>query len=255
MSEEVVLVHSDARAITHVMQGKIKPFSSSKEMVSKVFQHLSSEFDQRPIILPTYNCDFTSTGFFDIAKDSSQVGAITEVARTKLKWKRNATPVYSFIASNFSLTDDEFPFKKESVLGSIQHGGLILLFGVGFERLTFLHVVEREASIPYRYSKRFEGKVRLESGQIEERTVEFHVRPKGLDIEYDFHKLGETLINDKGALKNSNFSYLVDAEIALAILKEKLLEYPLFPLTKESRMKVEEKLDQLGRPFEIGDFE
>ena len=255
MSEEVVLVHSDARAITHVMRGKIQPFSSSKEIVSNVFQHLSREFDQRPIILPAFNYDFTSTGFFDTTKDSSQVGAITEVARTKLKWKRNATPVYSFISSTFHLPDDEFPFKKESVLGSIQRGGLILLLGVGFERLTFLHLIEQESGIPYRYSKRFAGKVRLEGGQIEERTVEFHVRPKGLEIEYDFHKLGETLLNDEGAWKNSDFSYVVDAELALAILKQKLHEDPLFALTKESRMKVQKKLDQLGRPFAIGDFE
>ena len=255
MSEQILLVHSDARAITRVMHGELRPFSSNKEIVSNVLQHLSREFDQRSIILPSFNYDFTSTGFFDVAKDSSQVGAITEVSRKRLNWKRNATPVFSFISSNFSLPDDEFPFKKESVLGSLQHRGLMLLLGVGFESLTFLHVIEQAAGIPYRYSKRFEGTVRLESGRIEQRAVEFHVRPKGLEIEYDFHKLGSSLLNEKGAWKNSEFSYVVDAGLALEILKQKLHENPLFALTKESRVKVEERLNKLGRAFEIGDFE
>ena len=255
MSHSALLVHSDARAVTHLLRGKMNTPSSNKEIVSNLIDHLSSEFQRETIILPTFNYDFTSTGFFDVAKDSSQVGAITEVARTELQWKRNATPVFSFVSSDDFLQDDESPFKKESVLGSIQHGGLILLLGVSFQSLTFLHVIEQESGIPYRYSKRFKGKVRLDSGQIEARAVEFHVRPKGLDIKYDFHKLGETLLNEKGALKNSDFSYVVDAELAMEILKHKLSKDPLFALTKESRMKVQEKLDELGRPFEIGDFE
>lgn len=130
-----------------------------------------------------------------------------------------------------------------------------MLFGVSFQSLNFLNVIEQESGIPHRYSIRFEWKVRLESGRIADKPVESHVRPKGVDIEYDFHKLGETLLNDKGAWKNSDVSYVVDAELPPAILKQKFYEDSLFAPTKESRMKVQEKLNQLGRPFEIGDFE
>lgn len=255
MTHSVLLVHSDARAISLVMRGKMRLPSSYVKLISSVIQHLSAKFERQTIILPTFNYDFTSTNFFDVENDGSQVGAITEIARTELKWRRNATPVYSFISENLYLQDDDSPFKKDSVLGSIQNGGLILLLGVSFEKLTFLHVMEEELSVPYRYTKRFEGKVRHKNGQIEDKFVEFHVRPKGLNLEYDFAKLGEMLVDERGAWKDSEFSHVIDAELTSLIIKQKLSEDPLFALTKESRRRVEERLEQLGRPFEIRDFE
>lgn len=115
MRHPQLLVHSDARALTHVMPGRIEPSSSNEEIVHNFVQYLSHEFDRKTIILPAFNYDFTSTGFFDVAQDRSQVGAITEAARTKLNWKRNATPVYSFILSNFFSNRRRVSFQKKTL--------------------------------------------------------------------------------------------------------------------------------------------
>ena len=255
MENPKLLVHSDAAFIRGLPRESGKKIQSMKDLVDLALKHFSDISPDGSIALPVFNYDFAVSQFFDVQNDKSQVGAITEFARNELGWARNRTPVFSFISNRGTLGDDIHPFEKDSVLGSFHDGGNILLFGVGFEVLTFLHVAESESAAPYRYNKRFDGKVRLENGQIEEKAVEFHVRPKGLNLEYDFAKLGAALLDEQGAWKNSDFSYVVDAELSLAVLQQKFSEDPLFALTKESRMKVQEKLDQLGRPFEIGDFE
>lgn len=255
MENPKLLVHADASAIRCLLRESGKKARSMKDLVDVALEHFSDVSPDGSIALPVFNYDFAASRLFDVRKDKSQVGAIAEFARSELGWKRNGTPVFSFICNKGTLGDDLRPFEKESVLGSFHDGGNILLFGVGFEVLTFLHVAESESNAPYRYNKRFDGKVRLENGQIEEKAVEFHVRPKGLDIDYDFHKLGAALLYEQGAWKNSDFSYVVDAELSLAVFQQKFSEDPLFALTEESRTKVKEKLDQLGRPFDIGDFE
>ena len=249
------LVHSDVRASLSLFKGSPNSPKSKKTLIETSLSYFDEVSDGRQVILPAFNYDFSRNRYFDVACDAVQVGAIPEFARKNLSWRRNATPVFSFLGETSMLPSDNFPFSKDSVLGSLVDGGEILLFGVGFERMTFLHFIEDQAAVPYRYKKRFEGSVKDPDGEIRQVFVEFHVRPTTLEVEYDFVQIGKFLLEEKAAVKKLHSSYLIDSKKASELLVQKLSEDALFGLSANSRHAVEAKLDLLGRPFQLEDFE
>ena len=249
------LVHSDARASLSLSKSNPSSLKSKKILIENSLSFFRKVSEGRDVILPAFNYDFSASLFFDVACDVAQVGAIPEFARRTLSWRRNSTPVFSFLSETSLLPSDNFPFSADSVLGSLVKGGEILLFGVGFERMTFLHFIEDQIDVPYRYRKRFDGSAKHLDGKLRQAFVEFHVRPTKLKVNYDFTQIGQFLLEEKAAIKKGNFSYLVDAKKTFEVMVQKYEENALFGLSAKSRDAVEAKLDHLGRPFQLEDFE
>lgn len=251
-----ILVHSDmrgfsAKEVINLTRGA----DFRKKVIDSAFTELQTLADGREIFLPAFNYDFTSTRLFNVDQDLPQVGRIPVEAMSKPGWHRSQSPVYSFFSNRERPPLVLRPFSEVSLFADlVKRDCEIGLLGVGFESLTFIHHVEHVFNVPYRYSKRFEGEiVHKETSSLV--CVEFHVRPIGLNVSYDFEKIRNFLLKSSAAKVSSNQLILVSARQTLDNLLGRLKDDPTFLLTEESADSVSHKLNELGRPMQQGDFE
>lgn len=226
-----------------------------REFIDAAFNKLFSIGMGREILLPAFNYDFTKTKKFDVDLDLPQVGRIPREATQRSGWHRSLTPVYSFLSNQSSPPQYLEPFSENSLFADlVSNEGEIILLGVGCERLTFLHHVEHVFEVPYRYEKSFDGEV-IQGKNASSVKVKFHVRPHELNIDYDFMRI-ENYLLDIGAVRSSSeMTLAVKPRLAMEGLLDALEKDSSFLLTQASRTKVSEKLSQLGRPMRFEDFE
>ena len=250
------MIHSDSRAFRDQVR-TLDPSMTSyrREFIQGAFNKLFSIGMGREILLPAFNYDFTKTLKFDVELDLPQVGRIPREATNKSGWHRSLTPVYSFLSNQSRPPAYLEPFSENSLFADlVSNEGEIILLGVGCERLTFLHHVEHVIGVPYRYEKSFDGKVT--QGKNESSfEVKFHVRPHELNIEYDFKRIENYLIDIGAARFSSEMTLSVTPRLAMEGLLNAFEKDSSFLLTQASRIKVSEKLAQLGRPMRLEDFE
>jgi aminoglycoside N3'-acetyltransferase len=251
-----ILVHSDIRGFSAREDLKLTHGADfRKKVIDSAFMELESIAAGREIFLPAFNYDFTSTRLFNVDQDFPQVGRIPVEAMSKPGWHRSHSPVYSFFSNHERPPLVLRPFSEVSLFADlVKRNCEIGLLGVGFESLTFIHHVEHVFNVPYRYSKRFEGEIAYKETSTSV-CVEFHVRPIGLNVSYDFEKIRDFLLNSSAARVSSNQLILVSARQTLYNLLGRLKDDPTFLLTEESADSVLLKLNDLGRPMQQGDFE
>jgi len=251
-----LLVHSDIRGFNSL--NSLETLSSGEmklKFLDNAFADLRVLSSGREILLPAFNYDFTSTRRFDVELDLPQVGSVPKAAMTRQGWYRSVTPVYSFISNQTRPKDFPKPFSEESIFSElVKKDGEILLVGVGFESLTFIHHVEHVFGVPYRYEKQFVGSVII-GGRENLVGVHFHVRPMGLGLDYDFNKIGRYLIDSSAARIASPKQIFVSPKMTMECLKVAMKRDPNFLLTRESEKLVSDKLNLLGRSFKLEDFE
>jgi len=250
------LIHSDIREFRNQAR-HLDPsmIDYKRELVDDAFNQCLALAMGREILLPAFNYDFTTTRRFNVDIDLPQVGRIPREAMFRPGWQRSLTPVYSILSNQTKTAQYLEPFSENSIFADlVSTGGEIILFGVGCERLTFLHHVEHVFGVPYRYEKLFDGEV-IQGKNSSSVTVKFHVRPLQLKIEYDFKRI-ESYLLDIAAVKSSGDMMLtVIPKIAMEGLLTELKKDFSFFLTENSKAEVSEKLAQLGRPMTLKDFE
>lgn len=249
-------MHSDIRGVD-CSKISVPPSSLTfgHHLVESAFIQIEEVADGREIFLPTFNYDFTTTKKYDVNSDLPQVGKIPSASLQRQGWYRSVTPVYSFSSNKRKPSNYQKPFSENSIFNDlVQLDGEILMFGVGFESFTFLHHIEHLSNIPYRYEKSFAGEV-IDKGNTLKVEVTFHVRPKGLNLEYDFEKIGDLLIESKAALKVNSNELLISARSSLEVVSKMLSLDPFILLKPDSSLRVQNRLSQLGKAFTLEDFE
>jgi aminoglycoside N3'-acetyltransferase len=237
---------------------------SRSELLASHLQALTTLAQSRDIWIPTFNYDFLQSGLFDTASDPSQVGPITESFRKAVAAWRTLVPVFNFggtgarppgeIADGATVDpfDSSSPF---AIVGSFE--GTVAWYGAALSSTTLLHHAERMAGGPvYRYDKTFRGVV-THAGRSRQLSLNYHVRPIGHHLDYDWSRLErETLdagvvhlIGGHEHLRWAPARQLTDFWVA------QLRDDPLALLDEESRLWVDRRLQELGRPFSIEDFE
>lgn len=251
-----VLVHSDLRGFDLRQVGREVPRANLRAaLVDLAFDQLAADFGHNEIVLPAFNYSFTSSGRYDLQNDLPEVGALPVAASGRVGWYRSRTPVFSFLSNKNELEADLDPFSEKSFFASLhRENGAISLLGVGFDRLTFIHYVEHLACVRYRYKKVFQGTL-IDFGEETPCEVSFHVRPKGLNLDYDFQKIGRELMKTGAAKRESPQKVSLSAAAVADVLLERVREDELFMLTSESRTKVGTRFRALGRAFVREDFE
>ena len=104
---------------------------------------------------------------------------------------RTKTPIFSFLTDiKDVLCGHNFPFSTGSVFDFVNNNdGTIVFYGAEISSCTFLHYVENQFGPPvFRYDKKFIGSI--SDGQTISNTfVEFHARPLGLELDYNWDLL------------------------------------------------------------------
>jgi aminoglycoside 3-N-acetyltransferase len=255
-----VCIHSD------MFYGfKFEKDLSREQQLQCHYDTLKNVVDQRPVWMPSFNYDYPATKEFNVQSTPSQVGTLTEYFRTHIACWRSLVPIFSFTGDDSEPTMESNriidPFGGNSLFQQmIDAPTLIMYYGInGIHPSTIIHYCERmSGKLYYRYDKIFSGRV-ISKDKIYDIDLNFHVRPKSDKIlGYDWKRLEQDLIQAGliYIISGSRFEIrLIKASDIAHFWIEKMQEEPLYLLNSESRKWIEPKLQQLGRPFLLSDFE
>jgi len=158
------------------------------------------------LIMPTFNYDFCKSGIYDHFNSPSQVGQLTELFRLSDGVKRSLHPVYSFALwgskqEPFLKTTSSSGFGSDSFFSKINDSNtLILMMGVDFNTLTFIHYIEEHLKVPYRFLKEFRGTFSL--GETSQNYVaQIFSRKLELDLRLNLIPIQKEMI-DQGIAKS-----------------------------------------------------
>lgn len=254
-----VFVHADPFRASRL----IDPTRNRGELIDRHLALIRSAAESRPLWMPTFNYDFPATRVFKVADDPSQLGPVPDRFRTEAAEWRTPIPIFSVCGvGGEPLVEWGFladPFGPKSIFAElVRRDGLILYYGRTFHYNTIVHYSEREAGGPlYRYDKIFAGTVVLANGKSIDGSLNYHVRPLGRGLDYDWDSLLAGALAGGACVELDGFPEILAAS-ARAVHRffvERLRRDPLGLLDAASRRWVEPTLEELGRRFDLSDFE
>ena len=254
-----VFVHSDPFRAARL----VEPVRDRNAYLDSHIAVLRDAAGDRPLWLPAFNYDFPRTGVFDVRESESQLGPIPERFRVQTAEWRTPIPIFSIAGIGHGsqpqwgfLTD---PFGEDSIFADlVRSDGVLLYYGDTFHYNTLVHYAERGAGGPvYRYDKIFPGRVIMADGTSVEGSLDYHVRPMGTGLDYDWPRLLDE------ALAAGVCRRLEGAPEVLAASASKLNDLwlhsvkrdPFALLDAKTREWAEPRVNELGRRFVISDFE
>lgn len=158
--------------------------------------------EEGTLIMPTFTYSFCKHEVYDPLATPSTVGILTEYFRTRPGVERSREGIFSVaahgpLARHFTVTGSEC-FGSGSIFEKLYLDDVIILFmGETFD-ITFMHFVERQVHVPYRYDKVFPGIIRC-SGELLPYEFTYFVRGLEKPVTYDLEKIADKL-SDKGIL-------------------------------------------------------
>ncbi|MEO8192542.1 MAG: AAC(3) family N-acetyltransferase [Gemmatimonadales bacterium] len=254
-----VLVHSDPFRAARLV-------GALREKEAFLDAHVSMLRDaaaDHVLWLPAFNYDFPKTQVFDVRSSESQLGPIPERFRlTKAEW-RTPIPIFSIAGTGPaplpSWGPDTDPFGEDSIFAALVKGdGVVLYYGYTFAYNTLVHYAERVSGGPvYRYDKLFSGRVVMANGASIDGSLDYHVRPLGTGLDYDWERLMNEAIDAGVCRKVEGFPEILAASArSLSDLwVEDIRRDPFALLDSRTRAWAEPAVEKLGRRFVVGDFE
>ncbi len=185
------------------------------------------------LMLPTYNWDFCGGKTFDYKHTLSKTGAISQAALAHPSFKRTKHPIYSwavagkdrdFLCSleNTDSFDNKSPFHY-----LYEKKGKNVILDVSLQNcFTFVHYVEENVGVPYRYKKNFTADYIDENGKKTRRTYSMFVRDYDLDAEVKLDPLQNYLIENRTiSIANAGLSQIlsVPLDAAFVAIKDDIL--------------------------------
>ncbi len=193
---DLALIHSSISRT--VRELRLAGDEATPEVLLDSFRHAVGP--SGTLVLPLFNFDFTRGEPFDIRHTPSQMGALTEAARTSAQAVRTGHPIYSFAAlgrqaSEFRGVVNRSGYGADSPFGIIHRlGGKIAVLDLPDQRsMTFYHYVEELETVPYRFHKQFTGSYVDASGIAGEMTCSLFVRDLERGVVTDVDRMGEEL--------------------------------------------------------------
>lgn len=258
MNSAPVFVHTD---IARLDRRLFRNLNSDTEIVQAAIEYLKDLNRDQEIWLPSFNYSFAQTRIFDVMNDVSEVGIINETLRRNADFTRSEVPTFSIIRNrpnSFLMNVENSAFEPFGPNGEFaelfNRNGKIMFLGANISSLTHIHRIEELVDIKYRYYKNFHGEIH-NGGSKKKINLRFKVRPRGMELQYDWEKINSK-INQEGIMQFQAKNVFVLKVVDLHdFLIQELLTDELWMLTQESRKKVHNARNLLGREYEIGDFE
>jgi aminoglycoside 3-N-acetyltransferase len=254
-----IFVHSDPfRAV------RLVPPSRDREaLLDSHAEVLRAAAGDRSIWMPAFNYDFPRTGLFDVSRDPSQLGPLPERFRLDASEWRTEIPIFSAAGTGaqpsvpWAYRTD--PFGDESIFARlVEADGVILYYGDTFHYNTIVHYAERlTGGPPYRYDKLFPGTVTRADGSTVKGSLNYHVRPSGMGLDYDWPSILARALAAGACLRLEHHPEILAASAGTLtrFLLAEMQKNPVGLLDADTRRRVEPALARLGRRFLIDDFE
>jgi len=249
--DKISLVHTD-----------LFSFGFPIDVVSKIelsnfylnlFIQLSKE---QQLVFPCFNYSFPKTKIFNVESDLCEVGVLNEELRTRFSSNRTKTPIFSFLPLFpyiSTVKPNENVFGIESFWQFLyEDDASILHFGSEVSSTTLIHYVEEMFNAPYRYLKRFDGKVNSCNNETSV-TIQYRVRPKGENIiHYDWGKIHAAILSLEGTkqltlTKGNMLSFSVQKIVEQLLLSCR--NDPHYLLTEHSKEELKLAYKKFGYPL------
>jgi aminoglycoside N3'-acetyltransferase len=245
-----VVVHSDILR-TGIPDG----LSDSEQQCNAWIEILVSAASGRPLLLPTFNYDFARTRLFDPTRDLGQVGRLSRYCTERYAALRTRTPIFNFCILNndgISLAPESNPFGPGSTFAMLDRRNAAVVFlGADMIANTFIHYVEEQLQVGYRYLKPFPGRI-ADGADLTSIDFCFRVRPLVTDAVV-YGDLGEHELQEKGMLRAATVGHsaamMYRTNDYMNIVGAAMRKDELHVLTPESRAMTEELYRRYGRPL------
>lgn len=254
-----VFVHSDPFRTARL----VNPVRDRAAYLDSHISLMKEATEGRVLWVPSFNYEFPKSRVFDVRGSESQLGPIPERFRTSHAEWRTAIPIFSITGTGPSPLPswgpDTDPFGDDSIFaGLVRADGVVLYYGDTFRYNTIVHYAERVSGGPvYRYDKIFPGTVVIADGAVITGSLNYHVRPLGTGLDYDWPRLLERAIV-AGVCRRLDAHPEVLAASARGLCElwvKEMRTDPFALLDEKTRKWTEPAIEELGRRFEIGDFE
>lgn len=202
---DTIVLHSDVRKLLLYYNRFSQPKGKKKVRVLSVEDIFDSFLKavgvKGTLIIPLFNFDFSSNGkVFDIRSTPSQMGVLTEHARTRGDYLRTKNPVYSFAIFGknkkyFESIDLHSAIGKDSVFSRlIELDGKIAVLGLSDKNsMTFYHHIEEMHNVAYRIRKNFTAPYIDSSGKETKETISLYVRDLDRGVQTLVDPVGEMM--------------------------------------------------------------
>lgn len=177
------------------------------------------------LLIPTYNYNFTKGEPFSRRKSKSQVGLLGNSLIKKYYKSRTIAPVFSHIVFGrlkklIFKCDIENVFGDQSIFSILKKKNFkILCFCCSPKNITFLHFIEQQLKVNYRYNKLFHG-----ISEKKKITIKYFVGKKHIDYSPKEKKILK-LVNNK-QFRETEYgrfkSYSVEANYLFKELRKKI---------------------------------
>ena len=197
------------------------------------------------LAVPTFTYSFCKGEPFDPDHTPSPCGMFTEMVRMMPEARRSADPIFSVAVVGpkaRALTDDppEYCFAPESFWGRLlAEDGLIcnLNFDAGS---TFIHYVESELKVPYRFRKMFEGTL-VRGGRGVPARAGHYCRDLDTPGAYPMFELFDQIARRRGLARSARVGrgavVAIRARATYDLIKEEIVHIPDL-LTEAARPKL-----------------
>jgi aminoglycoside 3-N-acetyltransferase len=193
---DIVFVHSSIGKFGYVKEAKDK-FELANLIIDCFLDVIGRT---GTLATPTFTYSFTKNETFDVDNTPSTVGAMTEALRKRKDAVRSVHPIFSIAAigpkSKFLTSNlDKTCFGKNSVFRKLlQLNAKHVFFGTDLQSCTFIHLIERDYNVPYRYEKKFTGEI-IANGKRYRDTYTYYVRYLNKNIKLYPIRFQKYLIN------------------------------------------------------------
>ena len=207
-SGDVLMINADLGRF-----GKLGEIINREEFASifiEAFRQTVGE--EGTLIVPTFTYSFCNNEIYDPDNTPSKVGLFTEQLRKRKGAFRSIHPMFSVAAvgkraEELTKSIGKNSFGKGSIYDKLQKikNSKYVIFGVDYFACTQIHYIEEILKAPYRYVKKFKGKIR-KGNKVYNDEYEFYVRRLDRKAIPDFSKIEKHLL-DAGFLKKVLFGY------------------------------------------------
>ena len=220
-----LMIHGDSAIIYQYNINKKRGFSLFFQTIEDYIKKGGT------ILIPSFTFSFCKTKKFDRNLTKSQTGNFSQTFGKRINVKRTNHPIFSFYIKGknwdyYNKAKLDICFGKDSIFDLFhKKNGKIIVLGNSFEKsTTFLHHIEEQAKVKYRFYKFFKGEI-IDNNKKKELNVSYYVKKLSLNIKLKFKK---SLFKK---LKKANFKRFQVYSIA----SKKLYNYCMKKLKKDKK--------------------
>jgi len=194
---DTVIVHADAGVAAQIGAG------TRVEKLDQFVSALKHYFYDGTLLIPSFTYSATKGEAFDPENSRSEVGLFSEFFRTSHDVRRTTHPIFSFAVwgknqKSFLNLDDTTCFGKGSLFDEFFNAnGVVCCIGCSLDRgMTFIHYVEQQIPVYYRYQKVFEAMIK-EGSRLRTFQTTYFVRDLKVDSETDLTRFRQNALDAK----------------------------------------------------------